>query len=404
MFENSANPRRGKGHSPMIPRELTAKLQSLAELFPAVTLTGPRQSGKSTLVRATFPNYRYVSLEDEDMREAALDDPRAFLSRYDNHVILDEVQRTPALFSYLQGVIDQHNAPGQYILSGSQNFLLMNRISQSLAGRVAVLHLLPLSYSELSAAHREPNTIDDFLLQGCYPRPVTLGIDPADFFPSYIKTYIDRDVRAELGIKKITEFNTFLTLCATRVGEVLNITSLANDCGISTDTARDWLSVLEASFITLRLHPYHKNYGKRLIKAPKLYFYDTGLAANLLGIESADQLFTSQNRGNLYENAIVVEIIKRYQAIGREPKLFYWRDSNQKEVDLIIERGGRPQYAIEVKSSSTYRPKSFENLEDLAPLMGVDPQHRFIVYGGSEAIDTRHGHVIGINDVGRLVR
>ena len=388
----------------MIPRELTAKLQSLAKLFPAVTLTGPRQSGKSTLVREAFPDYRYVSLEDEDMREMALDDPRAFLARYDDHTIFDEVQRVPALFSYLQGVIDRRGTSGQYILSGSQDFLLMHRISQSLAGRVAVLHLLPLSYSELVAAHRKPNTIDDFLFQGCYPRPVTMGIDPADFFPSYIKTYIDRDVRAEFGVKKITEFNTFLTLCATRVGKALNITSLANDCNISTGTARDWLSVLEASFITLRLHPYHKNYGKRLIKAPKLYFYDAGLAANLLGIESADQLFASQYRGNLYENAIVIEIIKRCQAIGREPKLFYWRDSNQKEIDLIIERGGQPQYAIEVKSSSTYRPKSFENLENLAPLMGVDPQHRFIVYGGDEAIDTRHGHVIGINDVGRLVR
>ncbi|WP_225431660.1 ATP-binding protein [Bifidobacterium platyrrhinorum] len=376
---------------------------SLAKLFPAVTLTGPRQSGKSTLVQEAFPDYRYLSLEDEDLRETALDDPRAFLDRYDSHVILDEVQRTPALFSYLQGAIDRRNEPGQYILSGSQNFLLMQRISQSLAGRVAVLHLLPLSYAELATAHRTPRTIDDFLFDGGYPRPLTMGIDPADFFPNYVKTYIDRDVRAELGVKKVSEFNTFLTICATRVGEVLNVTSLANDCDISTDTARDWLSILEASFIVFRLHPYHRNYGKRLIKAPKLYFYDTGLAANLLGMESSEQLLTSQYRGNLYENAIAVEIIKQYQAIGREPKLFYWRDSNQKEIDFIIEKGGQPKYAIEVKSSSTYRPKAFENLEDLAPVMGLDPEHRFVIYGGNETFETRHGQVIGIDNVNELV-
>lgn len=387
----------------MIPRALTAKLLSLAKLFPAITLTGPRQSGKSTLVRETFPDYRYVSLENEDTRAIALDDPRAFLSRYDNRVILDEVQRAPSLFSYLQGVIDQRNEPGQYILSGSQNFLLMRRMSQSLAGRVAVLHLLPLSYAEITAAGRIPNTIDDFLFNGCYPRPVTMGIDPADFFPSYVKTYIDRDIRTELGVRKIPEFNTFLTLCATRVGEVLNITSLANDCDISIDTARDWLSILETSFIVFRLHPYHRNYGKRLIKAPKLYFYDTGLAASLLGMDSSDQLLTSQYRGNLYENAIAVEIIKQYQAIGREPKLFYWRDSNQKEIDFIIEKGGRPEYAIEVKSSTTYKPKAFENLEDLAPEMGLDPDHRYVIYGGEETFGTRHGQVIGINGINRLV-
>lgn len=387
----------------MLHRTLSDKLLHLAQQFPVVSVTGPRQSGKSTLVRNVFPDYRYVSLEDTDMRAVAQDDPRSFLARFDNKVILDEVQRVPELFSYMQGVIDNANMPGQYILSGSQNFLLMKSISQSLAGRVAILHLLPLSYNELSGTDFEPTAMSDFLFRGGYPRLNVIGIAPEDFFPNYIRTYIDRDVRAELGIRKVSSFNTFLTLCATRIGEVLNIESLANDCDISVDTARNWMSILESSFIAFRLHPYHKNFGKRLIKAPKLYFYDTGLAANLLGIETAEQLAESQYRGNLYENAVAVEIIKRYQALGKEPRLFFWRDSNKKEVDFILEKGGKPLYAIEVKSSATYRPSAFKNLEDLAPIMGVETDHRFVVYGGDESFPTKHGTVLDFGSLGDLV-
>ena len=387
----------------VVPRALTGKMLSLANVFPVVTLTGPRQSGKSTLVRNAFSGYRYVSLEDVDMRALAKDDPRSFLERFNSRVILDEAQRVPELFSYMQGVIDRYDRPGQYVLSGSQNFLLLKSISQSLAGRAAILHLLPLSYAELSSAGVAPSEMSKFLLSGGYPRLNTMGIDPQDFFPSYISTYIDRDIREELGVKKVAEFNTFLTMCATRIGEVLNLASLANDCNVSVDTVRGWLSILEASFIAFRLHPYHRNYGKRLVKAPKLYFYDTGLAANLLGIESEEQMLTSQYRGSLYENAVVVEIIKQYQAIGREPKLFYWRDSNKKEIDLILEKGGEPWCAIEVKSSATYNPKAFEVLEDLAPVMGVNPDRRFVVYGGNESFPTKHGQIIGMSDLGKLV-
>ncbi|OZG63220.1 ATPase AAA [Bifidobacterium hapali] len=387
----------------MFPRDLTDTMIRMSRLFPVVTVTGPRQSGKSTLVQQAFPNYRYVSLEDEDTRALAVDDPRSFLERYDSHVIIDEAQRVPSLFSYMQGMVDRRNEPGQYVLSGSQNFLLLNSISQSLAGRVSVLHLLPLSYAELVSANVAPTSMSEFLLRGGYPRLYAMNMHPRDFFPSYIATYLDRDVRAELGVKKIAEFNTFLSLCATRVGEVLNMASLANDCGISVQTANDWMSILEASFVVFRLHPYHRNYGKRLIKAPKLYFYDTGLAANLLGIDSDEQMFSSQYRGNLYENAVMIEIIKRYQALGREPRLFYWRDSNKKEIDAILEQGGKPRYAVEIKSSATYNPKSFEILEDLAPMMNVSPDDRFVVYGGNEAFSTKHGQVIGLDDLGRLV-
>ena len=387
----------------MIPRMLASKMAFLAASFPVVTLTGPRQSGKSTLVRSVFENYRYVSLEDSDMRSAAEDDPRSFLERFDSNVILDEVQRVPDLFSYMQGVVDRNEKPGQFILSGSQNFLLLRSISQSLAGRVAILHLLPLSYTELAEAGMVPSSMDTFLFRGGYPRLVVNDIDPADFFPNYVSTYLDRDIREELGVKKITEFNTFVTMCATRVGEVLNVSALANDCDVSVSTAREWLSILEASFIVFRLLPYQRNYGKRLVKAPKLYFYDTGLAANLLGIESAEQLFTSDVRGHLFENAVVLEVIKNYQAQGKVPKLFYWRDSNSNEIDLIIEKGGSPRYAVEVKSSATYRPTAFNVLERIAPILGIPRERRFLVYGGDESFATRHGNILGLSDVGRLV-
>lgn len=387
----------------MIPRLLEKKMLQLMTQFPVISLTGPRQSGKSTLVKHTFPDYRYVSFEDPDVYETALDDPRSFLARYDNHVIFDEVQRIPSMFSYLQGIIDERDTVGQYVLSGSQNFLLLKSIPQSLAGRVAVLHLLPFSLEELESGNLTPKTIDEALFAGGYPRLNTRGISPSDFFPSYISTYVDRDVREELGVRKIAEFNDFLELAALRVGEVLNMESLANDCNVSVDTAKSWLSILESSFIAFRLRPYSKNYGKRITKASKLYFYDTGLAAHLLGIESSEQLISSNHRGNLFENLVVMEIIKRYEALGKRPKLYYWRDSNRKEIDLIIEKGGKPYYLIEVKSSTTFRPEAFSTIDSIAPEMGVPCERRFVVYGGSDSFENRHGRVIGLRDLGELV-
>lgn len=387
----------------MIARALSDKLVEAAKSFPVISVTGPRQSGKSTLVQDIFQGYRYVSLEDADMRALAQDDPRSFLEHYGERLILDEAQRVPELFSYMQGVVDHRGTPGQYVISGSQNFLLMKNVSQSLAGRVAITHLLPLSYSELASAGLTPCCVDDFLYKGGYPRIYAWNIDPADFFPSYVAAYVERDVRAELGVRKLAEFGTFLSLCATRVGEILNIDGLANDCGISVDTAKNWLSVLEQSFVLFRLQPYYRNYGKRLIKSPKLYFYDTGLAANLLGIESSGQLFDDPHRGSLYENAVVSEVVKGYYALGRQPKLFYWRDSSKNEIDLIVEKGGQPRRIIEVKSSATYRPDAFSVIDKLGDAMGVETGERFVVYGGSEAFETRHGSVIGLADLGRLV-
>lgn len=387
----------------MIARTLADKLVSMAKQFPVLSVTGPRQSGKSTLVQNVFPDYRYVSLEDADVRAFAQDDPRSFLEHYNKHVVIDEAQRVPELFSYMQGVIDRQGTPGQYVISGSQNFLLMKNVSQSLAGRVAVMHLPPLSYAELASANMVPRNVDDFLYKGGYPRIHAWGIDPIDFFPSYVATYVERDVRDELGVRKIAEFSTFLSLCATRIGEVLSIDGLANDCGISTDTAKSWLSVLEQSFVVFRLQPYHRNYGKRLIKSPKLYFYDTGLAANLLGIESPEQIFGNPHRGSLYENAVVSEVIKGYYALGRQPKLFYWRDSSKNEIDLIVEKGGQPARIIEIKSSATYKPNAFSVIDKLGDTMDVETGGRFVVYGGGETLETRHGTAIGLADLGRLV-
>ncbi|KFI63769.1 ATP-binding protein [Bifidobacterium cuniculi] len=385
-----------------VERAMMETLLDLATMFPAVTLTGPRQSGKSTLVKHAFPGYAYVSLEDPDVRDMAFNDPRRFLERYDSRAIIDEVQYAPELFSYMQGVLDSRDEMGRYILTGSQNFLLLDTISQSLAGRVGILHLLPLSYRELMHSAMCPD-LDVFMYTGGYPRLYSTPARPDVFYPAYLSTYVDRDIRRELGVRKVAQFNKFLTVCATRIGQVLNVTGMANDCDVDFHTADNWLLLLEASFIVMRLQPYYKNYGKRLIRAPKLYFYDTGLAANLLGVEDADQLATGVNRRNLFENAVITEIIKQTQAQGRTPKLYYWRDSNRKEIDLVIEKGGQPWQIIEIKSSSTFRYSAFATITDMGDTMGVPTDRRYVVYGGTESIESDQGHVIGLNDIHRIV-
>lgn len=383
----------------MIERDLAQKICSMAEKFPVITVTGPRQSGKSTLVKSLFPNYRYVTLEDEDVRSFAAEDPRGFLAFYNNKVILDEVQRAPTLFSYIQGVVDSRNEPGQYILSGSQNFLLMEAISQSLAGRVAILNLLPLSMHELDKAGLLPTTVDERLLTGGYPRIYDRGIDPADYYPNYVQTYLERDVRKASGIMKLAEFERFLGLCADRTGQMLNKEDLARDSGITTKTVENWLSVLEASFIVFRLLPYYRNYGKRLVKTPKLYLCDTGLACSLLGLEEYGEVVLSPYRGALFETAVITEVAKIFAARGRRAKMYYWRDSASKEVDLVIERGTKPSDLIEIKSSATYAPKYFKSVSELGDLMGVPPERRHVVYAGDESFTTSSGNVVSLADV-----
>ena len=280
----------------MIKRDAEAKLLNQAGKFPAVSVTGPRQSGKTTLVRQAFPDHEYVTFENPDNRSFFESDPRSFLSLHKSNVIFDEAQRVPDLFSYLQEIIDDSNEPGRFVLTGSQNFLLLKAVSQSLAGRVALFTLLPLSYHELASAGLEPKRAADWVFNGGYPRVFSSGIDPQSFFPSYIDTYLQRDVREELGVRSLSAFGKFLQLCALSCGNLLNVTSLARDCGVDTKTARDWLSILEASHIVYLLEPYFSNARKRLIKTPKLYFLDTGLTCNLIGIDSPEKLMTSPTR------------------------------------------------------------------------------------------------------------
>lgn len=377
----------------MIPREISSKVLEMADKFPVVTITGPRQSGKSTLAKALFPSYTYVTLEDEDIRAFAVDDPRAFFTRFGRLTIIDEAQRVPSLFSYMQGIVDETNEPGQFIVTGSQNFLLMEAIDQSLAGRAAILNLLPFSAYELSLAEQGCSTVDQWLFGGGYPRIYDKQIDPADYYPSYIQTYIERDVRQTNNIAKLSEFERLLGLCAARSAEMLNIESLSRDCGVAVNTVKDWLSVLEASFLVQRLQPYYKNLGKRLVKTPKLYLRDTGVACSLLGIESAADVGLSQRRGALFEGAVIEEVAKVYYARGRKPHFYFWRDSAGHEIDLIIGKGSQVVWAIEIKSSSTYAPGFFENLDKIGSQLEVAIDHRVVVYGGQDWFETSHGIV-----------
>ena len=386
----------------MIPRDLAKTLISAAEKFPVLSITGPRQSGKTTLVRATFPNHEYLSLEDPEVRALAQDDPRAFFRIHSGRLILDEAQRAPELFSYLQGIVDESGETGRFILSGSQNFLLSRTISQSLAGRVSVQRLLPLSLSEVQGAGI-CLPLDDWVAQGGYPRIYDKSIPAPEYFPSYIETYLERDVRAEGTVGRLAAFRRFITLCALRCSELLNMTALASDAGVTVKTANSWLSVLEASYLAFRLEPYYANLGKRLIRSPKLYFFDSGLASHLSGIDSGDSLALDSRKGSLFECMAVCELQKYALAHGVRPGLSFYRDSNGREIDILVERGGRIIWAVEVKSSSTYSPKWFRNLDAVGDLLGVDEGHRIVACGLDEGFETKHGRVVSVADLASVV-
>ncbi len=323
----------------MITRVISDKLKSLYRKFPVVSVVGPRQSGKTTLVKNVFPRLKYVSLEELDNREFALRDPRGFLSTYDNGAIIDEAQRVPDLFSYIQTEVDKKDSPGQFILTGSQNILLHENVSQTLAGRVAILRLLPFSLEELKNTPYGSWQSDRYIYTGFYPRIYDKKINPADWYPNYIQTYVEKDVRLMKNISDLNTFQKFIKLCAGRTGQILNLSSLGNECGITHNTAKSWLSILEAGYIIFLLKPYHKNFNKRLIKMPKLYFYDTGLACFLLGIQNTSQLATHYLRGSLFESFVLSELIKERFNKGIEPNCYYWRDKTGNEIDCVIETG-----------------------------------------------------------------
>jgi hypothetical protein len=385
----------------MIKRTLTPVLRQLAAQYPVVTLTGPRQSGKTTLCRMAFPDKPYVNLESPDTREFAHSDPRAFLSSYPEGAILDEIQRVPQLLSYLQPIIDQRNLPGQYILTGSQQFEVMTTISQSLAGRTALLKLLPLSVEELAGAGILPG-VDSLLLHGFYPRIYDAGLNPTQALGDYLETYVERDIRQLINIKDLALFAKFVRLCAGRTGQLLNLQSLGNDVGISHTTARSWLTLLEASYVIFLLQPWHTNISKRQVKTPKLYFYDVGLATYLLGAESELHVNRHPLRGNLFENLVVIEALKYHYNRGRRNRLYFWRDAKGNEVDLVIEVG--PDVVpVEIKSGATISEDYFKGLRSFAAKCPVTPATSALVYGGTERQQRSDVKVWRVNDVAEMM-
>lgn len=363
-----------------IERDITRAVRDAANYFPVITITGPRQSGKTTLIKHLFEGLPYYSLENLDIRNFAANDPVAFLKQDVQGMILDEVQNVPALLSYIQGIVDDN--PGRrFVLSGSSQFSTVKTITQSLSGRTAIFELLPMAYSEVQAK-AEGKSLDELLFDGFYPA-IYAGLNIASYlYPNYVKTYLERDVRDLLQVKDMMQFQTFLRLCAGRVGNLFNASELSNEVGISANTVKSWLSVLQASYIITLLPPYFENSTKRLTKTPKLYFTDTGLACYLLGIETPQQLSRDRKRGNLFENFIVSEVLKRRYNKGKESNLFFYRDGHQNEVDLLRKHGDRFD-AIEIKSSQTYHVDFEKGLKVISKAFPGRIDSRTIVYSGT---------------------
>jgi predicted AAA+ superfamily ATPase len=377
----------------MFTRELTPTLKKVADSFPAIFLTGPRQSGKTTLLRQTFPDYTYISLERPDVLERMKSDPLGFLQDHEQKWIIDEAQRFPEIFSYIQDRIDQMPKRGQFILSGSQNFLLSQHISQTLAGRASILELLPLTYHEYRT-HEGFTEMDvwPFLFYGGYPRPYQEALDHHLWLGSYVRTYIERDVRDLLNIKDLSKFSTFLKLCAGRHGQLLNLNALAVDAGISQTTATEWLSLLEASYILFRLKPYYKNFNKRLVKTPKLFFYDSGLLCYLLGIESPEHLAMHAQRGAVFEGFAITELMKQQLAQGDFSDFYFWRDHLGLEIDLLKEHGNE-QIAFEIKSSKTFQTDFLHSLLKWTSITGNKRENSHLIYAGDQNFRIQNMHV-----------
>lgn len=382
----------------IIKRQLQQAIRKFATKYPIVAVTGPRQSGKTTMLKSLFQEYRYVSLENPDNRDFALNDPKGFLKQYDNQVILDEIQQAPALFSYLQTIVDEQNIMGQFIISGSQNFQLMERITQSLAGRVALFKLLPFDSAELRSVDLLHEDYLVNLVRGFYPAIYDRDIPAKIFYSNYVQTYVQRDVTELIAVKDIRTFRNFLGLCAGRAGQLLNLNALANECGITQPTAKAWLSVLESSYIVFLLYPYFENFNKRIVKTPKLYFYDTGLLTFLLNFSEPGQLINHPVKGSLFENLVIAEYVKRMHHSYTETDLWFWRDSAGHEIDLLATGAGEIKL-YEVKATQTIMTDMFNNLEYFVKISGKTNLTKTVVYAGDENQERSNGDVRSWKDL-----
>ncbi len=389
----------------VLPRQAAATLMQLARGFPVVAVTGPRQSGKTTLARAAFADLPYVNLEDPDTRELALSDPRRFIARHAQGAILDEAQRAPALLSYLLGVADAAPRMGRWVLTGSQQFGLMDGIGQSLAGRVGMLTLLPLSHAELAQAGQPPGaatSLEERLWRGGYPalHVAHRQPEPPHWFAAYLATYVERDVRQLLNIGNLMTFQRFLAMCAARSAQLLNLNSLASDCGISQPTARHWLTVLQASHIVTLVPPYHRNFGKRLVKTPKLYVLDSGLLCHLLRIASPADLQVHAARGAVFETWVLSETIKHRCNLGLAPDIHFWRDNHGLEIDIVFEHQGR-LHGVECKSGTTYAADWLKPARRWRQVVGAEAADPLLVYGGELSLAREDHQVLSWRDLGR---
>jgi len=382
-----------------------SQLREAAAQLPVVTLTGPRQSGKTTLCRTAFPRKKYVNLEPLDTRELARSDPRGFLAEYSAGVILDEIQNVPELLSYIQADVDEDPTPGRFILTGSQQLLANEAISQTLAGRTAILHLLPFSLDERRQSEEWEEDLWLDVFRGGYPRIYDRHLDPVRWYADYITTYVERDVRQVKEIGDLHAFRTFLTLAAGRTSQEVNLSSLGGDAGVSYNTARAWLSVLEASFITILTPAWHRNVRKQIVKAPKLHFIDTGVACSLLGIRDPDQLRSHPLRGALFESWVAGEILKALVHRGRQPDLKHYRESRGIEIDIVVQQAGT-LHLVECKSGATIHPSFFEPLATMQELLAGSSQESAaaLVYGGKESHGRRTIPIYSWSDIERLCR
>ncbi len=389
----------------IIKRKLVKKLKELAKQFPVISIYGPRQSGKTTLSKMAFKDYKYLNLENISDRRFAEKDPMGFIEAISKEkgVILDEIQNVPELLSCIQVYVDEHEKPGFFILTGSQNLLLNEKISQSLAGRTAILTLLPFSINEVKKESILSKNYIKAMFKGFYPRVLAKNYSPLTWYPTYIQTYVERDVRQVKNVVDLSQFQQFIELCAGRIGQLLNVSSLATDCGITTNTANSWLSILEASYIIFTIRPHHKNFSKRIVKSPKLYFYDTGLACSLLGITSEEQLIKHYLRGNLFESFVLSELMKYEFNRGKRPRIYFWRDKHGHEVDCIIEKVDK-LVPIEVKANQTVNTNFFDELKYWNEISGTVSKNNFIIYGGDKNQKWNMGHILGWQSLDKVFK